>query len=263
MKTNKKAILALLLALTMLLCAACSGGEEPAEEPAGEPAGEPAETEEPEVPDFTEYNALAKESYLFCVEEFKQTKTLPNGREIDVFGYGYDDWTNRYAIYDIDRDGKDELILRIADTDMASTGEFIYAYDEEGDALIEELWASPICNYYNDGLTITSYWSHGSGWAPDGFWPFNAFVYDPETDVYEFIGFADACSLDLMTELEVQDQFPAEADEDGNGIVYTLSDESKGGSAGDVDDSVYLEWVAPIFGDGSKVDLPWVEIELE
>ena len=254
-------MLILLLALAMVFTTACTSAEEPAQ-PAEAPdaSGNGAETEQqqpeqPEQPDYSEYNAKAEEVYLYHLDHFVATGELPGGQMVEVLGYGEGDWTNRYAICDIDGDGRNELIIRIADTIMASITENIYAYDEEGDALIEELWASPVCYYYKDGLAIESGWSHGTGAENDDFWPYNAFVYEPETDIYILAGFASQYDLSVMKEKGWEDQFSAEADADGNGIVYDLSD---GENLRTVDDAEYEAWRSEVLGTGDPVELPWI-----
>ena len=265
---KSKKILALLLAAAMLFAAGCTKAEEPAElaEAAGteDRAAEEAEGSgagdaavEPMADEYGAYNDKAEEVYLYYLDRFATTGEMPDGTEIEVLGYGEGDWTNRYAICDIDGDGKNELIIRIADTIMASITENIYAYDEEGDALLEELWASPVCKYYKDGLAVESGWSHGTGAENEDFWPFNAFVYDPETDTYELAGFASQYDLSVMKEREWDDRFPAEADKNGNGIVYDLSD---GEDLQTVDDDVYQAWRDSVLGTGTPIDLPWHDI---
>ena len=265
---KSKKILAVLLTAAMLFAAGCTKAEEPAEpaEAAGteDRAAEEAEGSgagdaavEPMADEYGAYNAKAEEVYLYYLDRFATTGEMPDGTEIEVLGYGEGDWTNRYAICDIDGDGKNELIIRIADTIMASITENIYAYDEEGDALLEELWASPVCKYYKDGLAVESGWSHGTGAENEDFWPFNAFVYDPETDTYELAGFASQYDLSVMKEREWDDRFPAEADKNGNGIVYDLSD---GEDLQTVDDDVYQAWRDSVLGTGTPIDLPWHDI---
>lgn len=248
--------MALLLTAAMLFCTACTdGGTQPAEPPAPEA---PEAPETPETPNYDEYNALAEETFLYALDQFVAMGTMPDGTEIEVLGYGQGDWTNKYAICDIDGDGKNELIMRIADTIMASIMENIYSYDEEGDAMLEELLATPVCRYYNGGLAVESGWSHGTGMENEDFWPFNAFVYQPETDSYEFYGSAAQYDLNALKEMGWEDRFPADSDEDGNGIVYEISN---GDEVFFADDAAYEEWREGAFGTDGPMELPWHEMK--
>ena len=263
---NTKKILALLMVLALLFAAGCTNGEEPiepaetaeTEDRSAEDASGSGAAEQPAADEFAGHNAKAEEAYLRALEDVVTQGMLPGGTTFDVLGYGEGDWTNRYAICDIDGDGKNELIIRIADTIMASITENIYSYDEEGDAILQELWACPVCQYYNDGLAVESGWSHGTGMETGDFWPFNAFVYDPETDTYELAGFASQYTLERMQEMGREAEFPADADEDCNGIVYQISNGED--ELFFADDTVYQEWREGIFGTGDPIDLPWHEL---
>ena len=258
MKRDLKIILTLLLALALVFCTACTGGSnepQPDPSPAPEPAPEPEPEPEP-LPDYSAYNAEAEKAYREALQTFVDLGELPGGGE-PIYYSGYEDgeWSDLYAILDIDGDGKDELVMRIAATTMASMQENIYAYDEETGELVQELWAFPVCDYFMDGLAVKSGWSHGTGTESDDFWPFNAFTYNPDTDEYDLAGYASQYYLPLMQETERADQFPAEADEDGNGIVYEISDGVN--SPYLVDDEAYMIWYGDVLGWAPPMDMPW------
>ncbi len=261
---NKKKILALLLACALLFVAGCTKAEEPAEPAEDRDASDDSgigewEVTEPETPDYSEYNAKAEEAYLAAVQTFVDMGTLPGSDAvIPVEGYGHDEWDNLYAICDLDGDGKLELVIRAADSIMASMQENVYVYNEETGEVTDVLIAFPVCKYY-DTKAIESGWSHGTGMETDDFWPFNAFVYDEENDNYYFYGSVSQYTLVVMTLMEKADEFPADVDEDGNGIVYEIIN-------GDdapfyADDAIYQEWRSGVFGDNAPVDLPWHNVD--
>ncbi|MBR3718950.1 MAG: hypothetical protein IKN20_03695 [Firmicutes bacterium] len=266
---KSKKILAMLLTAAMLFAAGCTKAEEPAEpaEAAGteDRAAEEAEGSgagdaavEPMADEYGAYNAKAEEAYLAAVQTFADMGTLPGSDvEIPTEGYGHDEWDNLYAICDLDEDGKLELLIRVADTIMASSQENVYTYNEETGEVEEALVAFPVCNYY-DTHAIESGWSHGTGMETDDFWPFNAFVYDKENDSYYFYGSVSQYTLEILTLMEKADEFPADVDEDGNGVVYEIIN-------GDdapfyADDAIYQEWRSGVFGDNAPLDLPWTPI---
>ena len=262
MKRDLKLILVLLLAFAFVFSTACtSGSNEPAPEPSPAPAPAPEPEPEPEpAPDYTAYNEAADRAYLDAVQTYVDLGTLPGSEEsIPYSEYGDGDWTDRYAIFDLDGDGKDELVVRIAQTIMASIQENIYSYNEETGELEQLLWACPLCEYYRDGMAVKSDWSHGEGTEADNFWPYNAYLYDSNTGKYELAGYVSQYYLPAMIERGWDDQFPAEADEDGDGIVYVISDGVN--SPEFVDEGEYMEWYSEIFTWAPPMEIPWQQME--
>ncbi|MCR4725051.1 MAG: hypothetical protein K5772_06425 [Clostridia bacterium] len=270
MKRNLKIILALLLALALVFCAACTK-DEPAQEPqegtetenrdnpdaTGSGAAQPEAEPQPEPGPYAEYNAEAEKAFLQVVQTFAETGTLPSSEDpIEYLGSGDGDWTNRYAILDIDGDGKNELVLRVAQTIMASMQENIYAYDEETGGLVLELCAFPVSTYLCGGSAVQSGWSHGTGTEGPDFWPFNVYNYNEETDEYDFNGYCAQACLEAMKEMGWEDRFPAEYDKDGDGIIYEISNDVTGDLEW-VDEDGYQFWYNNLFGDEQPLDIPW------
>ena len=80
-----------------------------------------------------------------------------------------------------------------------------------------------------------------------------------EDDNYYFYGSVSQYTLEVMTLMEKADEFPADVDEDGNGIVYEIIN-------GDdapfyADDAIYQEWRSGVFGDNAPIDLPWHNVD--
>ncbi|MCM1327666.1 MAG: hypothetical protein NC243_07515 [Lachnoclostridium sp.] len=123
-----------------------------------------------------------------------------------------------FAIYDIDGDGLEELLLSFDGGNMASMSEYIWGY-ENGKTHVE-LSEWPSMRYYNNGI-IEVDWSHNQGLAGD-FWPYSAYSYNSETDEYQRFASVDAWDK-ISTEVEVRadgEAFPSSIDADGDGIVY-------------------------------------------
>ena len=258
---NKKLMILLSLLLTVaLVFTACTSGQEPQQpEPqAPEQPEQPEPEPEPEpVSEYAEYNAKAEEAYREALQTFVVLGTLPGSEEaISYSEYADGEWTDMYAIMDIDGDGKDELVIRVAQTIMASMQENIYAYDEEAGEMVQELWAYPLCEYYRGGSAIQSGWSHGTGAEGPDFWPFNFFFYNAETDTYDFDGYCSQFCLDAMKEMGWDDRFPAEYDKDGDGIIYEISNETTGDLEW-VDEEQYQFWYNNLFGDEPPLDMQW------
>ncbi len=284
MKGKRKKILVLLLALSLLFTAACAKSadtQQPEETKAPAETQSPAETqtpaeaeqpgepeqeavqqpEQPEESGYSEYNAKAEEAYRTALETFAVLGTLPGSEEEIYYSeYADGDWSNRYAILDIDGDGKDELVLRIAQTITAAMQENIYAYDEETGELVAEMAAYPLCEYFQGGKAVKSGWSHGTGGENPDFWPFNVFYYNEETDEYEFCGYCAQASLKAMEEMGWADRFPSESDKDGDGVIYEITNETTG-NLDWVDEDGYQFWLNNMFGSEPALDIPWSSME--
>ena len=264
MKRDLKILLVLLLALTLAFSTACTsgqGGPQPEPSPAPEPAPQPEPEPEPAPDPYAEYNAEAEKAFRQVVQTYVDMGELPGfEQDIPYSEYADGEWTDMYAILDIDGDGKNELLLRIAQTIMASMQENIYAYDEETGEIVQELWAFPLCTYLCDGLAIQSGWSHGTGAEGPDFWPFNVFQYNSETDLYDLDGYCAQFSLEAMKEMGWEDRFPAEYDKDGDGVIYEISNETTGDLEW-VDEDGYQFWYNNLFGDEPPLDIPWKTLD--
>lgn len=264
MNKNRKIFLVLLLTLALLFMAACtSASPEPQTEP--EPQAEPEpQTEpvpQPEPDPLEAYNAAAEAAFRVALQTYVDLGTLPGDEEgVPYSEYADGDWSDRYAILDVDGDGRDELVWRVAQTIMACVQENIYAYDEETGELSQEMGACPVCQYYRDGQAVTSGWSHATGMEGPDFWPFNVYVYNAETDAYEFIGYCAQASLEAMKQMGWEERFPAEADLDGDGIVYEISNETTG-NLDWVDEDGYRFWFENIFGTQGPMEMPWNSLD--
>ncbi len=270
MKRDLKILLVLILTLSLVFCAACTK-DEPAQEPQEgtetenrddpDASGSGAAQPEPAPDPYAEYNAAAEKAYRQVVQTYVDLGELPGfDQDIPYSEYADGEWTDMYAILDIDGDGKNELLLRIAQTIMASMQENIYAYDEETGEIVQELWAFPICTYLCGGTAIQSGWSHGTGAEGPDFWPFNVFNYNEETDAYDLNGYCAQFSLEAMKEMGWEDRFPAEYDKDGDGVIYEISNETTGDLEW-VDEDGYQFWYNNLFGDEPPLDIPWKTLD--
>ncbi len=120
-----------------------------------------------------------------------------------------------FAIYDIDGDGYDELLLCFDGGTMASTVEYIWGY-KNGSTHVE-LCEFPKMSYYDNGI-IEADWSHNQGLAGD-FWPYSVYMYNSERDEYQKFGAVDAWD---KISTEVTEHFPDSIDADRDGIVYYI-----------------------------------------
>ncbi|MFR3363544.1 MAG: hypothetical protein ACLTV1_01895 [Christensenellales bacterium] len=144
MKKIRYIICVAMAAIMLLAAAGCQGGEAPAE---------PTNTAEPtaEAPaEQSEYNAKAEAAYKAAVEKLVNDKVFPNGEDTgfaDDSSFG-DMGENRYAIADVDSDGKDELIISFTTAPVAGEVEQVYGYNDADGTLKLKLNEFPQVTYY-------------------------------------------------------------------------------------------------------------------
>lgn len=213
---------------------------------------ETAETESEAETISEEHRASIAAFYKDILEEINQFGVLPGGTHLDVED-SFDKTQNQFAIYDVDNDGRDELIFCYTTTSMAGMTARIYDYAEERGAAQEELSTFPMLTFY-DNATIAAGVSHNQGYAGE-FWPYTFYTYDAESDTFQAKYFVDAWDKSLSDVNYNGDAFPDDADKDGDGIVYYL-DSPDGTEQGEpMDRDAYDAWFSENVG--NEVELPF------
>ena len=181
-------------------------------------------------------------------------RVYPDGSSCD-----YDNYSsitiNQFAVYDVDRDGQDELIIQFTTSSMAGMTERVYRYDAAGDSVELELSEFPGAVYYDNGLVLVD-WSHNQGLAGD-FWPYNVYQYNPGTDEYEAVFSVDAWDRTLADTDYNGNSYPADVDADNDGIIFYIMP----GDSYDTDHPVslreYKSWYDSILGGASELEVPF------
>ncbi len=150
------------------------GGED--EDWNGASGSHQADDSQPEVGDISSEDgqstdperAAALEAYITILEDIFFEQKFPGDQD---YGYQptqeYDVATNQFAVYDIDGDGKEELLITYSTTYTAGQGELVYGFDSAAGTVTEELRAYPLLTYYDNGV-VEEKMSHNHGMAPDG-----------------------------------------------------------------------------------------------
>lgn len=123
--------------------------------------------------------------------------------------------TNRFAVADVDQDGREELLVRWTTTTTAGSLEVVYDYNPANGELKNEFCAYPMLTYYDNGV-IRAGWSHNQV-PPAEFWPCTYYQYDPEENSYVEFG-----SLRAWDDMGEGAGFPTERDVDGDGTIYEI-----------------------------------------
>lgn len=197
------------------------------------------------------------EAYREALENLYYNQTFPDG---DFDGNANPELLedNGFAVYDVDGDGRRELIIEWSGTATASYRGFVYDYDEATGSLRAEFDGGINLIFYDNGM-LEAPLSHNQG-PSEYFWPYFLYQYVPERDAYESRGDVYAVEKDAYQEFGEEFwgfEFPEYADADGNGTAYSISD-------GDwVDDDVYEQWRMSFAGEGREMRIPYVSLTLE
>ena len=184
------------------------------------------------------------------------TYTLPGG--VDV---GYDGISalssNKFAIYDIDGDGYEELILVYTTT--CNAGHTFGIYDYGGDAwdLWEELREYPLTTLWTGG-NIAAGASHAHGLSSGAIlWPYTLYRYETTTDTYEQVARVDAWEKEYYPQDYSGNPFPDAQDSDGDGVLYLLYF-SETEDPQILDGEAFRAWEEGYIT--TEVSLPWVSL---
>ena len=182
-----------------------------------EPSGaEEIKSEEPVIPQ-TGWSGMLM-AYTDILEELYQAYQDPER-------FRYEDGPS-FALYDVDLEGTEELIVQDPVGEVAGQWVRIYGYDDAAGTAYVELEEYPALYYYDNGV-IEAGWSHNQGAAGDKLWPYNVYQYKPETGKYAWAAAVDGWDRNLREILAGED-FPDEADQDGDGFIYYIITEEGG-----------------------------------
>lgn len=169
----------------------------------------------------------------------------------------------RFAICDVNGDGRDELITQRNNTYMANQLERVY--DEDGRELLAQY---PFMTYYDNGY-VTAGWSHNQGAAGDKLWPYTLCRYDSSEGKYVQEAAVDGWDKSLRDTCLSYDEtiipFPEDVDKDGDGFVYYIITEAGGYApvyGEPMDYADYALWVSRYLG-ANVIDVPYYPLTEE
>ena len=181
---------------------------------------------------------------------------LPDGKTLEQTNnqFGIQGEENSFAICDVDNDGQDELLLYWTDASMAGTVGYIFGYRDH--MVYNELSGYPSMRFYDNGI-IELPSSHNQDPTPREFWPYGAYFYDAEEDIYRFLGMVTAWDKSITDTHYSDISFPESDDVDGNGIVYFLFTSKwwDYDNAQILDYSEYQNWRQSYFGNSKPVNV--------
>lgn len=153
-------------------------------------------------------------AYKEALKNLYNNHVFPDGSEAECLG---GDGENLFAIFDVDLDGIDELIVEWKTASMAGMRFAVYQYDVETKECYQELSATPGCvDFYDNGIVISGA-AHNQGKGAE-LWPYTIYQYDSTLDMYKDVGFVDSWEKQLCP-----DGYPEEYDVDDAGVVYMIN----------------------------------------
>lgn len=221
------------------------------------------------IQESAEERAVRYSAYREALENVLYDKIFPDGAECGVPGTE-DGPGNYFAVFDIDGDGREELLIQYTTASMAGMREAVYDYDAETGTMREELSEFPLVTYYENGAVEVG-WSHNQGlnaFSSDEFWPYNLYRYDSAADTYVILGMVDAWDRAVSEKNYAGESFPDEADEDGDGILYSVMGNMDTLEAYDaldtmVDGPALAELQEDYRGGGAQITVPWQALTAE
>lgn len=204
-------------------------------------------------------SSTMKDAYRAALEKICTENKLPDGTDIGYIDEFSSMSDNKFAIYDIDSDGKEELLVVIITGPMAGKMEQIYRYDEKADKLVLQFVEFPALAFYSDGH-IKADWSHNQGHAGESFWPYTLYAYDAQSDSYKVSATVDAWDKKIADKNYDGEAFPDKIDNNGHGIVFllTVNDSTKTLSKEDYD-----SWYKQQLGNATKIELDYTSLTKE
>ena len=162
---------------------------------------------------------------------------------------------NKFAVCDVDGDGREELLLSYRTTITAGQGTYVLDYRADMDTLLlqspDKLGLEP--TFYENG-TVLAPSLHNQGWG-GRFWPYSVYRYDSRTDSYSYAGSADAWDREISDQNPDFRPFPEELDVSGSGFLYYLD-----GDDTPVDEAVYLRWLEGHTGGTAPLPVEWLAL---
>lgn len=167
--------------------------------------------------------AQIRHYYSGVLSQLIAARQLPDFGELGDMGYGKME-NNSFAVTDIDKDGREELIICYSGGATVYTFEVMYDYDPSVGELKNEFCAWPALTYYDNGIIKAElHANHSYG----ELWPFILYQYEPESDTYVTVGSVDTWDKEIREYwgYDEENLFPDELDTDGDGTLYSIQKE--------------------------------------
>lgn len=208
----------------------------------------------------------AREVYAAALRDWLYSGVLPDGTAgPEITGGEYD----QFAVYDVDGDGAEELVVLFTDTYTAAQQGLVLSFDGTytgyGSPVFTELDGFPMFTFYSGGFAAVGA-SHNQTYGE--LWPYTLYRYDPESGRYAELASVYSVSLSILEQTGRAEEYPAGADGTGAGSVYyvTLTYASGAEPAGrrTMDSAQYQAWLADVMGgEPAPLEVPYLSLTEE
>lgn len=199
----------------------------------------------------TETVPLSAEAlYQEALENLLEEHLFPNGSEAEVKG---DISENQFAVYDIDADGREELLISFITA--GANDQMLLVYDTDAGELVRELSAYPEAVFYDNGIIEAKITQKME--ISGTFTPYILYQYDTDSDGYYEASYVSAVSRSVLESQDMLDEYPEDADESQSGFVYYI------GSDNPVDVTEYELWRSAWTEDANIIDVPYMALTKE
>lgn len=192
----------------------------------------------------------ARTAYAAALEQLMQKNILPDGSDYRAGGIPDDIEMalNRFAVCDVDGDGREELVLLYTTTIVAGQRGLVLDWDATTQRLRTQMTETPGLTFYASGA-VRADWSHNQG-KGGSFWPYTLYRYEPYLDSYISVGHVDAWDETLGIE-----GYPDEIDTSDAGFVYYIATSGTYFWDGPMDERQYLAWLHPYLRDTAQLEI--------
>lgn len=231
--------LAVLGLTTVVALTACSAEGEAERTPASSPESASVASSDPgltsemlhmEAP--AEVYPGARQAYAAALERMLRERVLPDGTDTSDMAWEYPDMEqNQFAVFDVNGDGEEELIVYYTTDMMAGNRGFICGWEKESGRINIQLEEYPRFTFYENGVVQVG-WSHNQSAAGRDFWPYSLYCYNSVQEFYYYVGSVRAWGRDALPT-----GYPEKTDTSGAGFVYYIGDDMS-----PLDQSIYETW---------------------
>lgn len=206
-------------------------------------------------PPEVETDEETRAAFAAVLRNLRENGILPDGRAAEGAEHGAGS-SNRFAVVDVDGDGKEELVLYYFSASTSGQAGYVVGYDQVRGAIRIQLTGTPILEFYSNGaVKVMLSHNHSMG----ALWPYVPHTYLPETDSYQ--------EGDIVTSWdkirgtgEHDEPFPEEVDRSGTGTVYYVDGWYEGKP---MDRADYLAWEREFLEDSDRLLLEFLPLTEE
>lgn len=204
-------------------------------------------------------NAAMTEAYKFALQQIAFEHIYPGGEDTGFSGdYGFIE-DNLFAIYDINNDGRNELIIHFTTAPMEFNSEAVYKYDPASDSLQKLLSVYSSVTCYSNGI-IKEDWAHSSELSGEEYRPYNLWKYAPVSGEYALLAEVNMWSKAVDIIDYKGDPYPDDIDAENAGTVFIITYE---GITKTVSKSDYESWLAGIMENATELSIPYKPLREE